>query len=252
MKEGYYKEYSYIYDNIYSNKNYKKEFDFILKYLKRFSPKSKTILDLGCGTGSYTQFFAKKNYQITGVDISKSMIDIAKKKIRNKKNVSFIVKDIRKLKLKKKFDIVVSLFDVLSFLKYKNDANTFFKNLNLHLKKNGIAIFDFWSQSAVEKLKPLKRTKIIKNNGFKYIKSSNPVWFKEKKIIKVHFSIKIVNKKDKVMKNLQGKHYMKYYNTKYIEKLAKKNKFKIMKFLTLSSPKIKKDSWSVLAILRKN
>ena len=95
MKEGYYKEYSYIYDNIYSNKNYKKEFDFILKYLKRFSPKSKTILDLGCGTGSYTQFFAKKNYQITGVDISKSMIDIAKKKIRNKKNVSFIVKDIR-------------------------------------------------------------------------------------------------------------------------------------------------------------
>ena len=45
---------------------------------------------------------------------------------------------------------------------------------------------------------------------------------------------------------------MKYYNTKYIEKLAKKNKLKIMKFLTLSSPKIKKDSWSVLAILRKN
>ena len=41
MKEGYYKEYSYIYDNIYSNKNYKKEFDFILKYLKRFNPKSK-------------------------------------------------------------------------------------------------------------------------------------------------------------------------------------------------------------------
>ena len=41
------------------------------------------------------------------------------------------------------------------------------------------------------------------------------------------------------MKNLQGKHYMKYYNTKYIEKLAK-NKIKIMKFLTLSSPKIKK------------
>ena len=33
---------------------------------------------------------------------------------------------------------------------------------------------------------------------------------------------------------------MKYYNTKYIEKLAKKNKLKIMKFLTLSSPKIKK------------
>ena len=40
------------------------------------------------------------------------------------------------------------------------------------------------------------------------------------------------------MKNLQEKHYMKYYNTKYIEKLEK-NKLKIMKFLTLSSPKKK-------------
>ena len=60
MKEGYYKEYSYIYDNIYSNKNYKKEFDFILKYLKKYNPKSKSILDLGCGTGSYTKYFAKK------------------------------------------------------------------------------------------------------------------------------------------------------------------------------------------------
>ena len=60
MKEGYYKEYSYIYDNIYSNKNYKKEFDFYSEIFKRFSPKSKTILDLGCGTGSYTQFLQKK------------------------------------------------------------------------------------------------------------------------------------------------------------------------------------------------
>ena len=177
---------------------------------------------------------------------------LRKKKIEKKKNVSFIVKDIRYLKLKKKFDVVVSLFDVLSFLKYKDDANIFFRNLNFHLKKNGIAIFDFWNQSAVDKLKPSKRTKIIKNKGFKYIKSSNPVWYKEKKIIKVHFSIKIVNKKDKFIKNLQGKHYMKYYNIKHIEKLAKKNKLKIMKFFTLSGPRIKRNSWSVLAILRKN
>ena len=80
MKEGYYKEYSYIYDNIYSNKNYKKEFDFILKYLKKYNPKSKSIFRFRMWTGSYTQYFAKKNYEITGVDISKSMIDVAKKK----------------------------------------------------------------------------------------------------------------------------------------------------------------------------
>ena len=61
MPEGYYKDYSYIYDKIYDNKNYKKEFSFIHKIIKKNSPSGKLVLDLGCGTGSlYTLFFTKK------------------------------------------------------------------------------------------------------------------------------------------------------------------------------------------------
>ena len=66
--------------------------------------------------------------------------------------MSFIVKDIRKLKLKK-FDIVVSLFDVLSFLKIKMMQIPSLKILICTLKK-WYSLFDFWNQSAVEKLNP--------------------------------------------------------------------------------------------------
>ena len=45
---------------------------------------------------------------------------------------------------------------------------------------------------------------------------------------------------------------MKYYNIKDIEKLAKKNKLEIMKFLTLSSPKVKKRFPVCINNIRKN
>ncbi len=37
------------------------------------------ILDFGCGPGLYTEIFAKKGHQVTGIDISKSSIAYAKK-----------------------------------------------------------------------------------------------------------------------------------------------------------------------------
>jgi SAM-dependent methyltransferase len=250
MPEGYYKDYSYIYDRIYNNKNYRKEFAFIHKIIKKNSPSGKLVLDLGCGTGSYTHHFLQKNYIVTGVDISNSMISLAKKKLKGTKNVTFLVKDIRKLKLKKKFDIIVSLFDVISFLRYKNDANIFFKVIRSHLKKNGIAIFDFWNQSAIEKLKPAKREKKIKYRNLEILKKSDPIWFKKNGLIKVNYIINVIKDKKKIIKKLKGHHFMKYYGTKNIEKLAKKNKLKVTKFLTLLNSKMRKNSWSVLAVVK--
>ena len=51
------KNYSQIYDVLYRNKNYFNEFNFIDRIIKKFNKNSKTILELGCGTGSYTKFF---------------------------------------------------------------------------------------------------------------------------------------------------------------------------------------------------
>ena len=73
------KNYSQIYDVLYRNKNYFNEFNFIDRIIKKFNKNSKTILELGCGTGSYTKFFLKK-YNVTAVDLSSAMLELAKKK----------------------------------------------------------------------------------------------------------------------------------------------------------------------------
>ena len=157
------KKYASIYDLIYKNKNYQKEANFIIKQFKKEDKKAKKILDLGCGTGKYSFLLSKKGFEVTGVDISKAMIRIAKKKYKNKKNINFIHKDLKKINLKKKFDIVVALFDVLSFQTSKNEIKIFFQIISKHLKKGGLVFFDFWYKNTVVKLKPNLRTKKIEN-----------------------------------------------------------------------------------------
>ena len=79
------KKYASLYDLIYKNKNYLKEVNFLTKQFKKEDKKAKKILDLGCGTGQYTYLLSKKGYEVTGVDISKPMIEIAKKNTKQKK-----------------------------------------------------------------------------------------------------------------------------------------------------------------------
>ncbi|KYC40208.1 methyltransferase type 11 [Scytonema hofmannii PCC 7110] len=53
----------------------------ILKILKENNIQEGLIVDLGCGSGLSAQEFVRANYQVFGVDISESMIDIARRRV---------------------------------------------------------------------------------------------------------------------------------------------------------------------------
>jgi SAM-dependent methyltransferase len=58
-----------------------------------FRPASagETLLDVGCGTGHWSSFFAEMGYQVTGVDIAPEMIEVARTKVSK---CSFQVADV--------------------------------------------------------------------------------------------------------------------------------------------------------------
>ena len=72
-------------------------------------PNVENILDVGCGTGNYTQILHRKfpNADILGIDISRQMLKIASSKIKTSK-VKFIRADAEKLSLNNKFDLITS------------------------------------------------------------------------------------------------------------------------------------------------
>ena len=63
-------------------------------------PNSKSLLDLGCGTGQYSNLMTKLNLNVVGVDRSSSMLKIAKKKYKKNKKLSFVKSNIKNINLK--------------------------------------------------------------------------------------------------------------------------------------------------------
>lgn len=73
--------------------------------------KIKTILDIGCGIGANAVYLDGYYEKYIGVDFSDKMIEVAKKFTNNVNNVSFIVSNVKSLKISTMSEINVVLMD---------------------------------------------------------------------------------------------------------------------------------------------
>ncbi len=141
------------YDLIYKEiVNYKQETDAFEKLFKKFCKKRPmTILDVGCGTGSHSLLFSERGYSVTGIDISKRMIELAKRKASKEgSNVELIVQDMRKLDLSKRFDCAICAFGGFGYLLTYTDLTRLFAGLKKHLTLKGLFIFEFWNVGGIK------------------------------------------------------------------------------------------------------
>lgn len=111
MKQ-WYEELFENYSNKYDDESFTKgtigECDFIEEEVNHL--KGIKILDIGCGTGRHSIELAKRGYQVTGVDLSKSLLGRAKEKARDQgQKVDFQLRDARDLDFDQKFDLVIML-----------------------------------------------------------------------------------------------------------------------------------------------
>jgi len=127
-----------------------------------------SVLDIACGSGRHSIELARRGFNVTGFDLSKFLINEAKKNLKNspEKNlrVKFLNKDMRNFNFRNSFDIAINIFT--SFGYFESDEENFrvFKNVSASLKKNGHFVFDFLNKEYLEKnLIPFTRTK---KNGF--------------------------------------------------------------------------------------
>ncbi|GAA5819897.1 MAG: class I SAM-dependent methyltransferase [Methanobrevibacter sp. CfCl-M3] len=109
------------------------------------------ILDLGCGTGSLTQKIKEKfpNSHITCMDLSKEMINLAKKKLYDYDYVKFINADFTDFNFNNDFyDVVLSSLAIHNLV-WDEDKKNLYRRVYKALKKDGLFyIGDFVSASS--------------------------------------------------------------------------------------------------------
>ena len=116
----------YIKDNIIDN--------FKLKS-NREPLKKINILDIGCGGGLLSEPITRLGANVTGIDASDKNIKIAKLHAKkNKLSINYLCASPEKLKIKKKFDVILNM----EIIEHVEDINFFIKSCSKLLKKNGI------------------------------------------------------------------------------------------------------------------
>jgi SAM-dependent methyltransferase len=240
--------YGKYYNLIYQNKNYKNEVNYIHKLISKFNYNNKNILEFGSGTGGHANFFVDRGYTVHGIEKSKSMITNCKKR----KGFTFQNGDVCKIKLKKKYDIVLSLFHVLSYQVSDTNVNNFFKNARYHLKSNGLFGFDFWYTNAVNTQKPQTRLLELKKKDFKLIRLVEPSKDYFKDTISVNYTVILKNLKNNLVNVIKENHKMRHFSLTDLSRLCNKYRFKFLHVRELiSNNKPSKNTWGVFCLLRK-
>jgi SAM-dependent methyltransferase len=100
-----------------------------------------TVLDVGCGTGATSLALAQAGAQVTGLDISKPMLALARERAAKAAlDITFIEADASVYPFAPEFDLIFSRFGVMFF-----DAPvTAFANMRKALKPGGRIAFICW------------------------------------------------------------------------------------------------------------
>lgn len=237
-------EYSKVYDLFYGDKNYRAEAAYVKKLIKECKPSAESILDLGCGTGRHAAILRKYGYDVLGVDLSSAMIEIAQKRTRTN-YPAFIRGDIRTIRLKRKFDVVVSLFHVVNYQLSDDDLASAFRTARAHLSKGGIFIFDFWYGPAVLTDPPHPRVKKIETHDMTAIRFADPCIHPNDNIVDINYSIIFKDKHNKEVQEINELHRLRYLFMPEMRSMLKIANFTIRNALQWMSfdEALSLDSW---------
>jgi SAM-dependent methyltransferase len=138
----------YIYDaQIYDGFN--KQTDDLEFYKTFFSShKISKVLELCCGTGRLTIPLYESGINITGLDFTKSMLNEASKKSKNKGyQIPLLNGDMRTFNLDSKFDAIFIPFNSIHHLFSNEDLFSTLNTTQKHLTDNGYLIIDYFNPS---------------------------------------------------------------------------------------------------------
>ena len=220
-------------------KNHMKEVVNEVQKIKKLN-EGDIVLDIASNDGTLLNYYNKNLIKI-GIDPILKKFKHNYKKINYKISKFFSLKEIKKLKLKKKIDVITA-FSVFYDL---DDPNKFLRDIKISLSENGILIIE---QSNLAYM--------IKQNSFDTICQEHSCYYTIKVIKKMLYknNLKLFNHKFNDINGGSSRYYITHKDNNYI-KVKKQNIYKALKFEARFNPENKmtyKKLLSKIDVIKKN
>lgn len=216
-----YQAFATVYDQMMADMPYDKWLAFTRSLIKKNAPLQ--IVDLGCGTGKLSIELAKNGYLVTGIDLSPSMLTIAKQMEQEQlsleiKNGSYIPVDWKHQNMiewtsAQQADVVLSYCDSINYLLQEDELLALFYRTYEQLKPDGLFIFDchpIWRFEQYAEDQPFA----YDDGEFSYI------WFsqydEEDAIIEHELTI-YAKEQDGLFRRIDETHIQRAYNVRWLE-----------------------------------
>lgn len=223
-------DYAALYDLVYKNKDYESECDQLEGVFNRYAASDvRRILDLGCGTGNHAIPFARRGYEVTGVDRSAEMLDLARSKARAA-GVPLDLRrgDVRTVDLESRFDVVVLLFAVLGYQLADDDVKAALSVARGHLDPGGILVFDVWHGPAVLALKPERRVLESVIGDVRLTRVSAGTLLEDRPVCSVTITVS-TNEKGQMLAQTDETHLVRYFFPEEIEGFLADSGFQLLR-----------------------
>jgi ubiquinone/menaquinone biosynthesis C-methylase UbiE len=124
--------------------------ELLPEVLRRMAAEPKTLLDLACGEGTFALAMAKAGLEVTGLDLSEDMLEIARRRADEAGpqpdgralKIKFVQADMRSFARAERFDLATCWYDSLNYLVEPDDLVAAFTAVARALAPGGLFIFD--------------------------------------------------------------------------------------------------------------
>ena len=242
-----YSDFAYIYDSLmHRDINYEKWADYIENLFDMYDINPKLVCDLACGTGNITIPLARRGYDMTGVDISEDMLNIAREKAQGT-DILFLNQSIERLDLYGTMGAFLCMIDGINYVIAPKLLEYAFKRMKTcFMDPDALFIFDISTRHKLEN--------IIGGNTF--VHSDKNIFYawqnryiKEKNLSDMMLTFFV--RQGKSYKRFEERHLQRAYTEKELRYMLKKAGFsKIDTYHELTFDAPRPDSERIVFVCR--
>ena len=217
-----YEDFSYIYDKLSFDLDYKGYANNILELVENYNIKKENMLELAAGSGMLTNYFFDEFKNIDALDISPDMLNVFAKKYDND-NINLIYYDMVEFENPGKYDLIVILLDSINYVTDPKELKKLFDNCYKNLKEDGLLVFDINSE--------YKMTEIFGSNCYVYeYEDIFYTWdnFYEDDLVDMHLNFFVENE-DGSYKRIYEYQQERVYKTSEVKNMVEQAGFKDIK-----------------------